>query len=112
MSKFEQHIRAYYSERLGGYYLTVECGFAAYRIRDGVFYVDDIFIERGATYRHGFDLARRLFKLARDCGCTHLCGANDPTLDTYEDIKKLHKFFGMTNSGQLDGHRELWLREL
>jgi hypothetical protein len=110
--RFANHIREYYRERLGGNYITRHFGFAAYRIRDEVLYFDEFYTERGTSFRDTFGLMRDVIKLARDTGCKHIVGLNDPSLDDYERIKKLHQYWKMYDSGQRDGHREMWVRDL
>jgi hypothetical protein len=112
MSKFETHIRDYYADRLGIIFECRDFGFVGYRIIGGNLDFAEFYVEPNTSYRDTFRLIRDIFAIARSHNCKYLYGCNDTTLSSYEDIKKLHKFFKLVDSGQRDGHREIWVVEL
>ena len=112
MSKFEQHIRDYFAERLGVNFYTTDLGFAGYRIEDGTIYLEEFYVEPSTPYPHAFRIARAIIAIGKSAGCTRFVGGNDTSLETYEDIKKLHSFFGMRYSGESNGTLELWVKDI
>jgi hypothetical protein len=112
MSNFERHIRDYFAERLDITFYTFAYGFAGWRIIGTDFYIEELYLEPNTNYRIGFRFFRELFTFARSRGCTRIVGTNVTNLPAYEEIKKLHTFFGAKYSGQSNGTSEIWIKEL
>lgn len=112
MSRFEQHIKDYYEERLGVHFLTTSFGFAGYRIIGTDFYIEELYVERGTSYRSSLQFFRSTIATAVHCGCKRIIGGNETSLPTYARIRKLHEFYGAYYSGVTDGTKELWIKDL
>lgn len=112
MSPFEQHFRDYHRNRLGIEFLTTDCGFAGCSTDGTSFYIHELYVVSGTSYRESFAFFRKLFALARELGCTGIYGATDTSLASYESNKKINIFFGAKPTGEVNGSSEIWYKEL
>jgi len=116
MSGFEKHIRSYFSERLGVQFHCTEFGFIGWSIDTSSggrhLRINEFYVEPGTSFLKTYRMVKDVIKLGKELGCTHLLGENDRSLPSYEDIMKMHKWFGMEIIAW-DGYKvELWAREI
>jgi hypothetical protein len=112
MSRFTRHIKEYYFHRLGVQFLTRDFGFCGFRTIGDDFYIEELYVERGTSYTKSLRFFREIIEFAREVGCKRVIGGNEKSLDTYDSIKRLHTFYGAYYSGQSDGTKELWIKDL
>lgn len=109
--RFAQHIRDYFSERLGISFHTRDYGFVGYKIDGTDLYIDEWYVEPRTTFFKALRIVKEVVEIGKQHGCTRLIGCNETTLPTYKDIRTLHVWFGMEHIGD-NGTLELWAREI
>lgn len=104
---FAKHIRDYFSERLGVSFHERSFGFVGYKIIGTDLYIDEWYTEPNHPLIDTLRMIREVVAIGKAQGCTRLIGANETTLETYNDIRKFHTWFGMSYLCS-NGTQELW----
>ena len=111
MSKFGQHMQEYFWARQGVSFIEHERGFIGWLVQGDAIIVAEFYVEPKSSFKVALSLAQQVQELGRKLGCKYFVGMNDTELPSYNKIKTLHKWFGMTYDSMQDT-REVWVKEI
>ncbi len=108
---FAIRIREYYYKRLGVQFISNDHGFLGFSVRGTDLTIEELYVDSGTNIIHTLQLIRKAIKLGKCYGCTRLLGGNETMLWSYEDIRLLHEWFGMTHL-ENNGTMEIWSKPI